>query len=395
MESKSTSILYSIMLSVAGCTRWRICLLLWSCVCLGNLHAQEISIPSSSEHIFSEVNCDDIIFTGRELYNKGELAEIITLLEPCTHAEDLATRQRRSLYRLLAESHLYLREYPAASEYARQLAEIDPKLQVYGLSRMRTSHNKLRTAIQSSKYVDAPDLLLLVGKIRYRAIGIELFGGYAIDIYSVKEQRYAPGVSQVDNIDWEGANRANVGIGVKYDPYRFPLSISMRLSRYVASFSYSERQVMDGRYAELTLYEKQQWITPEVWLGYQFAAKTFPIKTLDVSIRAGLGMEILTGSALQPAFLRREEGADWYSGDHSEIYNEISQKTYLSALAALTTEYRFGRQSVFAEVQYRRPFIDKYIYDIELAPYSSDVRSVYNIGLQIGVRYVFYKAFFK
>lgn len=370
-------------------------LLLQFCTVHRHLDAQEISIPVSSQALISEINCEDLIYTAREMYNGGELQEIIRILEPCTFEEDLILRQRRALYRILAESHLYLREYPAASEYARQLVEIDPKLQVYGLSRMHTAHNKLRIAMQSSQYVDAPDLLLLVSNIRYRSLGLEVFGGLSADIWNVKEERRAAGVTEITRQNWMGARQTRIGLGLKYDQYRFPLSISLRLSKGDVAFMYTEDQEIDGTQASLSFTEKQQWLSPELWFGYQFAPKTFPIKSVDISLRGGMGFDILTGSVLEGALLDRVEGTDWYGGQERNNFDLISQKIYPAALGAIALDYRIGRPCIFFELQYRHPFIDKYVYDVPLAPYASSVRSVNSIGLQVGVRFVLYKAFYK
>jgi hypothetical protein len=357
--------------------------------------AQDISIPASTPFTASDPDCDNLIYAAREMYSRGELPEMIQQLEPCITNEDLVLRQRRALYRMLAEAHLYVREYPQASEYARKLVEIDPKLQVYGISRLHTRRKGLRTAIQSSQYVDAPDLLLLVGKIRYRAWGLEVFGDAGPELLSVKSARFASGVTEVSDQSWSGAQHASVGLGFKYDPYRFPLTLTLRFRRSDVSFTYSERQVIESTPATFSFVEKQGWLSPELWFGYQFATKTFPVKNFDIALRAGMGFDILTKSVLEGALLDRVEGADWYGGQERDITDMISQKIFPAALGGIAIDYRIGRQSVFAELQYRHPFADDYLFDIPVAPYASDVRSVHRVGLQVGVRFVFYKAFFK
>ena len=372
--------------------------LLFLLVASMRVDAQEIWIPASAASGRDTLgfDCDNRIYQAREMYNRGKLSEVLVHLTPCANNTDLILRQRRALYRLLAESHLFLRAYPEASEYARRLAEIDPKLQVYGISRLPTAGRKdLRTAIQSSRYVDAPDLLLLVGNIRYRALGLEVFGGLSKEFFSVKEIRTAPGVTEITDQEWSRARRNAFGVGLKYDPYHFPLSVSLRLNLANVSFTFQSHQVIDGAQLVLTYVEKQNWLAPELWFGYQFAPKTFPIKNMDFSLRAGAGADILTGSILEDATLARMQEIEWYGGQERDIHDLIEQKIYPVALAAFALDYRFGRQSVFAELQYRHPFLDKYIYDLPLASYASSVRSVHGIGLQVGVRWVFYRAFYK
>lgn len=360
--------------------------------------AQEISIPPSETELVvgKEIDCDNLIYAAREMYNRGELDAILEQLTPCADEKDLILRQRRSLYRLLAESHLFLREYASASEYARLLVEIDPKLQVYGISRLPTKGRKdLRTAIQSSRYVDSPDLLLLVGNIRYRAIGFEVFGGFTKEFISVKETRLAPGVSEVTNQEWSGARRSAFGLGMKYDPYPFPFSVSLKLSLASSSSSFSANQISGGEQSTLTYMEKQKWLSPELWLGYQFAPRTFPVKTVDFTFRAGFGLDILTGATLEDATLAQGTEISWYGGQERDIKDLIDQKIYPVIAGAFAIDYRFGRQSVFGELQYRRSFMDKYVYDLPAAPYASSVRNVHGVGVQVGIRYVFYKAFYK
>lgn len=339
-------------------------------------------------------DCDNLVYAAREMFNRGELPGVLDMLKPCLDNTHLNLRQRRGLYRLVAETHLYLRDYPSAAQYARLLAESDPKLDVFGFSGLGSSRNKLRAAIQS-RYVDAPDLLLLISNIRYRAIGAEVFGGIATEMLHVKEERRANGVSDVFDEKWSEARRMTFGAGIKYDPYRFPLTLSFRASKSEVAFVYRDAQEIDGVDATMTYEEKQDWVSPELWFGYQFAARTFPVKSVDISLRAGIGADILTSSMLEGALLDREDGNDWYGGQQRDITNLISQKIYPVVLGAVAIDYRIGMPSVFLEFQYRHPIMDKYVYEIPAAPYASSVRGVQSIGVQAGVRYVFYKAFYK
>lgn len=360
------------------------------------VNAQEISTPATAGELALLSDCDRLIFQAREDYNRGELESIMEILQPCAEEDDLALSQRRMLYRLLAESHLYTRNYLAASEYARLLTEIDPRLQVYGVSRLATKGKKnLRATIQSSQYVDAPDLLLLIGNLRYHAFSVELFGGGGIDLYGISTDRNASGVTREGEGEWSKAQRWSFGAGAKYESYRFPFSVALRIAKQSVSFAYNENQMINGVGATLSLNESQDWISPELWLGYQFAPKTFPVKMMDFSLNAGYGADILTASSLKASNLGREDGSSWYSGDDRSLQNEIAQKVYFSIFGSIGLEYRLNRFTTFAELQYRHPFIKEYIYDIEAAPYASDVRKVNHVGLRIGVRAVMYSAFYK
>lgn len=340
-------------------------------------------------------DCDNMIYAAREMYNHGELHEIIQLLEPCIGSEDLRIEQKRKLYRLLAETHLFLRDYENASTYARDLSEIDPKLLVFGPSRLYDTRNKLVPAIQSSQYVDAPDLMMLIRNIRYRAIGIEVFGGMSAELLNVKEERRGNGVTDVFDEEWSEARRTAFGTGIKYDPYIFPLTMSFRVSKSDVTFNYRDAQQVDGVGATMAYQEKQDWISPEFWFGYQFATRTFPVKSIDISLRAGIAADILIGTVLEGALLDRDDGVDWYGGQERDITSLIPNKIYPALLGAVAIDYRVGTPSIFLELHYRHPLMNKYVYDISEAPYASSVRSVQSIGLQAGVRYVFYRAFYK
>lgn len=341
--------------------------------------------------------CDRRVYEARELYDRGELNEMLALLSPCLNDNDLLLPQKRLLYRLLAEGHLYMRNYSKASEYAKALAEIDPQLKVFGVRRSHSDESRdLRTVIRTAQEFDAPDLLLLVGNIRYDALSIELSGGPATQFFDVTRERNHPQVTDVTIRDWSSVRGVQFGGGVEYQPYRLPFAIALGMRYRGIRSDYVEGRVLsDGNNAVFSATERQQWISPELWLSCHFAPRTFPVRPLDVSVRAGAGAEILMQGVLENAFLEHTGDKDWFGGQELDLDNRLDKKIFPSVMGGLRFDYRVSRQSVFAEIQYRFHMLDNYRYEIAEAFHLSDLINTHEVSLCLGLRYTFYKAFYK
>jgi len=236
----------------------------------------------------------------------------------------------------------------------------------------------------------------MVGDIRYNAWSAELFAGPTTRIYRLKEERLAEGVESVAERDWLDARGICLGIGVRYDPYRMPFGVALRVRYAGERFNYVEYPVLSsGGTGMFETTERQKWISPEFWLSYQFTPKTFPVKTLDVCLRLGISADILTQDVMEGAFFEHPDQADWFGGQAFDLEPLISQNVYPSVLAAAVLDYRLGRNSIFMELQYRYPFLDEYAYQIQQAFRNADQLQAHQIGVQVGLRHVLYRPFYK
>lgn len=90
-----------------------------------------VSLLCCSMFLFAQTNdCKDVLYQSNKLYQKGQLTEMIKLLEPCT-GRKLDPEQQFEAYRLLALSYQFLNNEKKTYYYAKKMLKLRPDYQKY------------------------------------------------------------------------------------------------------------------------------------------------------------------------------------------------------------------------------------------------------------------------
>ncbi|MFK7810218.1 MAG: hypothetical protein AB8F74_20615 [Saprospiraceae bacterium] len=345
---------------------------------------------SKSKEVISEfdleykLDCTLKLERARTLFEKGLLEKIPKLLSDCADRKDLSSSTREDIYKLLAETHLFLNEEDIAADYYEKLLKIEPFFEVQPL-------------------IDHPEFVHL--SKRFKTMAPFSFGFKSglrfTQINSKKQFLNTATVSSLQdtyNGEWDilggafvayrpGGGNLELNMEVLYSSYTYGYEGEMNATNPTDSIRLVFNE--DARFFQLPLSAKYLFGSKNL-RPYAFAGVSpmFIQKARLESLRATVSEN---GNFSQ----EQNTGVDISKDSNNPLRNRINLSTHIG----LGLQYDLKRFYLFADVRYDYMLTNAVDEDNRLSNNDLTDRffhvdndfGVNGIGISIGFGYSFYR----